>query len=73
MINNNKPQLQKTQQPIYKKEIPIRNNMDSIQARKVEWGVVTLWNKVTTDAPYTNDWYVEVIIFGKKVKLMTTA
>ena len=72
-----KTTLQKTQevieQPIEQQSaVWIWRSTQPIQSRQTSWLIIPIGNKVTTDAPHDNDWYIEVILFGKKVKLMTT-
>ena len=74
-----KTEIQKTQQILEKKEeqplsvTSIGRKNQPLSQRQVTDGIVVVWNKVMTSAPYTNDWYIDVIIKWKKVRLMTTA
>lgn len=74
-----KIEIQKVQQPFEQKNDTLIS-VDSIgrkqkplSQRQITDGIVVLSDKVTADAPYTNDWYIDVIIKWKKVRLMTTA
>lgn len=74
-----KTEIQKTQQ--FFKQQPkqdvwvadIGRKTQPLTQMQITWGIAVVGEKVIADAPYTNDWYIDVIIWWKKVRLMTTA